>query len=153
MEEVRHGTPVEALLWSVHDITQAVMHQLRPTLSEAGISWEQFLTLHIISVHRSATVSDMAQHLSISPPTACVSVDRLEAGGLVERRRSKSDQRTVEIRVTARGRRVERQVWSQFGRLTSQAAGNLPLHDIDAAAKVLRQLTDQLQRPGVEDAP
>lgn len=140
------GTPAEMLLWAVHDVTQVVMHRLRPSLVQLGISWEQFLTLHIISTHGSTTISDVAQHLAISPPTACVSVDRLEAARLVERRRSTHDQRSVKVRLTPLGHKVEQQVWRRVRRLTAHAAEDTSLDEVHGAVKVLEQLTDRLRR-------
>jgi len=154
LHERAHGTPTEALLWSVHDIiTQVVMHRLRPSLKRAGVSWEQFLTLHIVSSHRSTSVSDVAQHLGISPPTACVSVDRLEALGLVQRKRTEQNRRTVEIRITPRGRSIERRVWTQIGRLTTLAAEGTPASDIETAARVLRRLVQRLESSPPGETP
>ncbi len=58
------------------------------------------------------TVTGLAKHLNISPPTVTGIVDRLETAGLVERRRIATDRRVVEVAATERGRRFVSEVFA-----------------------------------------
>jgi DNA-binding MarR family transcriptional regulator len=51
-------------------------------------------------------LSDLADHMGVTPGTMSVHVDRLERMGFVSRRRSEADARQVELRLTADGVRV-----------------------------------------------
>ena len=50
------------------------------------------------------TLGGLAEHLEMARATATEVVDRLEAKGLVERRRDRGDQRRVHVSVTESGR-------------------------------------------------
>lgn len=52
------------------------------------------------------TVGVLADHMGVTPGTMSVHLDRLEGLGFVSRRRSESDGRQVELRLTADGVRV-----------------------------------------------
>jgi DNA-binding MarR family transcriptional regulator len=52
------------------------------------------------------TVGELADHMSVTPGTMSVHLDRLEGRGFVSRRRSESDGRQVELRLTEDGVRV-----------------------------------------------
>jgi DNA-binding MarR family transcriptional regulator len=52
------------------------------------------------------TVGELADHMGVTPGTMSVHLDRLEGRGFVSRRRSESDGRQVELRLTEDGVRV-----------------------------------------------
>jgi MarR family transcriptional regulator, organic hydroperoxide resistance regulator len=147
------STPdAEQLVASVHEVMRSVLHRVHPTLEAEGISMGQFWALHLVSSLRTASVSTVARHLSVSAPTVCASVDQLEAAGLVVRERSARDRRAVELSLTAKGRRVESRVWSRVGQLMAEAAGDLPPEDVATAVRVFQELNRRLDpivdRPG-----
>jgi DNA-binding MarR family transcriptional regulator len=51
-------------------------------------------------------LSDLAEHMGVTPGTMSIHVDRLERMGFVSRRRSEMDARQVELRLTGDGVRV-----------------------------------------------
>ena len=70
------------------------------------------LTAHQASVldhldeRNPVTVGELADHMGVTPGTMSVHLDRLEGRGFVSRRRSESDGRQVELRLTDDGVRV-----------------------------------------------
>jgi DNA-binding MarR family transcriptional regulator len=51
-------------------------------------------------------LSDLAEHMGVTPGTMSIHVDRLERTGFVSRQRSRNDGRQVELRLTEDGVRV-----------------------------------------------
>jgi MarR family transcriptional repressor of emrRAB len=70
-------------------------------------------------------VEDLASMLRVSHSGAVRTVDRLVAAGLVERRPSGGDRRTVELWLTAPGRRARRRVLDARNRVLADAVGVL----------------------------
>jgi DNA-binding MarR family transcriptional regulator len=134
----------DELATSVHELMRSVLHRMHPTLEAEGISMGQFWALHLVSSLRSASVSTVARHLSVSAPTVCANIDQLEAAGLVTRQRSQRDRRAVDLSLTARGRKVEARVWSRIGRLMGDAARDLPREDVATTVRVFRELNRHL---------
>jgi MarR family transcriptional regulator, organic hydroperoxide resistance regulator len=54
-------------------------------------------------------IDDVRRHMDLSPNTASEMVKRLATKGLVERRRSLSDERVVELALTEKGKRTLRE--------------------------------------------
>jgi len=52
---------------------------------------------------------DLARHMGVTASTMSLTVDRLERGGWVARRRSREDARRVELRLTEAGARIKKQ--------------------------------------------
>jgi MarR family transcriptional regulator, organic hydroperoxide resistance regulator len=135
----------EELVASVHDVMKLVLHRSQPALDAEGISMGQFWSLHVLSSLRSASLGTIARHLSISAPTACANLDLLEAAGLVTRRRSARDRRTVEHSLTAKGRRAETRIWGHVAKIMADAAKDLAPEDVSTAARVFQELGRRLE--------
>ncbi|MDL2295067.1 MarR family transcriptional regulator [Ruminococcaceae bacterium OttesenSCG-928-D13] len=54
-----------------------------------------------------ATISVLAEHMGITMPSVTAMVNKLEAKGCVQRFKSPSDGRIVQVRLTEKGRRAE----------------------------------------------
>ncbi|MGI0053187.1 MAG: MarR family winged helix-turn-helix transcriptional regulator [Thermoplasmata archaeon] len=140
-------TPAAAddLVIQVHDVMKLVLRRLHPNLEAEGISMGQFWALHLVSSLESASLSTIARHLSVSAPTLCVSVDQLEASGLLTRQRSTRDRRAVELALTGRGRKVEARIWARMGLLMAEVAADLPSDDLATTVRVFRELRHRLE--------
>jgi DNA-binding MarR family transcriptional regulator len=139
---------VVRLMGTLHDFVGSALHRLRPILGENGVTMGQFLTLHVISSLRVASVGAVARRLGISAPAASVSVDQLEEAGLVRRRRSERDARTVELTVTARGHTVETRIWKEATRVMGDTVRGLSGEDVATAVNVFEQVARRLEPNG-----
>jgi DNA-binding MarR family transcriptional regulator len=136
---------VARLIDLVHDVLQGSLRQLHPTLAKEGITMGQFWAIHTVSSLEAASLSTVARYLGVSSPTACANIDQLEASGLVRRRRSEQDRRSVELSLTPQGRRVETRVWREIGRVMSDAGRGLDAADLAAAVRVFREVARRLE--------
>jgi MarR family transcriptional regulator, organic hydroperoxide resistance regulator len=74
-----------------------------------GLSLAQFQLLSAFAERERADslpVGALAEAAGVAPPTATRSLDALERHGIVERRPSSDDRRSVTVVLTARGRRL-----------------------------------------------
>jgi DNA-binding MarR family transcriptional regulator len=60
-----------------------------------------------------ASIGELAERLQTAPHGVVALVSRCEEAGLVRRQGSKTDRRLVEVHLTAKGRRVVRQLAAQ----------------------------------------
>jgi DNA-binding MarR family transcriptional regulator len=124
----------------------ALLHlnrRLRRELAPLGITGGQAALLHAIRTWPGIGVRELAALEGVSTPAMTAYVDRLQAAGLVGRRRSAQDRRRVELELTEEGAKVLR---SARRRRTAWLASRLrhlapeELAAIDAALPALQKL-------------
>jgi DNA-binding MarR family transcriptional regulator len=87
--------------------------RLRKELAPLGITGGQASLLWAIRSKPGIGARELAEREGVSPPAMTAYVNRLEAAGLVVRRRSESDRRRVELALTEAGIRVLRSARSR----------------------------------------
>ena len=127
----------------------ALLHlnrRLRKELGPLGITGGQAALLWSIRSHPGLGVRELAELVGVSAPALSASVDRLQAAGLVGRRRSTTDRRRVELEVTDAGERILR---SARSRRTAWLAARLRRLDpeeierIEAALPAFEKLLEE----------
>ncbi len=100
------------LCFRFYALERELMAAYRPLLDELGLTYAQYITLLYLWEHGKATVGELCTALSLDTGTVSPLLKRLEAAKLVERKRLPSDERTVEVTLTAKGREKEEQALS-----------------------------------------
>jgi DNA-binding MarR family transcriptional regulator len=99
-------TMVDAVLLSSRAL---VAVSARSIAAAKGVTLPQFRLLVVLS-EASTNLTALASALDVAPSTAMRMVDRLEAGGLVERSVHPENRRETHLALTAAGRRTVRTV-------------------------------------------
>jgi DNA-binding MarR family transcriptional regulator len=119
--------------------------RLRRELGPLGITGGQAALLWAIRSNPGIGIRGLAELEGVSAPAMSAHVDRLEAAGLVARRRCESDRRRVEFELTAEGLRILR---SARSRRTAWLADRLrrlepdELASVESALPALRRLLE-----------
>lgn len=91
---------------TILDVVPATMRLIRRETRRAAapqISIPQFRSLALLRRQPGASLSDVADHLGVTRPTASVLVGRLVGRGLVERRTDPEERRRIRLTLTAEG--------------------------------------------------
>lgn len=91
-----------ALYAAAHRMTKSY----RPLLERLGLTYPQYLVLLVLWEQDGVTVSEIGRRLRLDSGTLTPVLKRLEAAGILRRTRRVSDEREVEIALTARGREL-----------------------------------------------
>jgi DNA-binding MarR family transcriptional regulator len=91
---------------SIRRIIRAIDLQSRRLQDLHALTGPQLATLREARKLEEPTIGALARAVHLSQPTVSGIVNRLESSGLVVRRRSEGDRRTVVIDVTAAGQRI-----------------------------------------------
>jgi DNA-binding MarR family transcriptional regulator len=115
----------------------------RPKLDRLGLTYPQYLVMLALWERDERSVGDVCQALDLDSGTLSPLLKRLEAAGLVERRRSAADERRVDIRLTERGRALR----AEAGDIPAQMAeaSGLSMDDVVMLRGILHRLTDALK--------
>ena len=74
-----------------------------PYLDKLDITYPQYLVMLVLWQHNSQTVNKIGQRLMLESNTLTPLLKRLEAKGLLSRKRAESDERTVIVALTKKG--------------------------------------------------
>ena len=95
------------LCFAVYSTANAVTRAYQPRLAALGLTYPQYLAMVVLWEQENQTVTAIGAKLSLDSGTLTPLLKRLEAAGLITRRRGKSDERQVLIALTDAGRAMK----------------------------------------------
>jgi DNA-binding MarR family transcriptional regulator len=133
----------DQLCFALHSASRAMTAAYQPLLDELGVTYPQYLVLLTLWEEDGLSVSRIGERLFLDSATLTPLLKRLEAHGIVERRRSTEDERVVQIFLTADGKRLKRRAAEVPRTLVEQC--KLPLKDLARLRTELQALTRTLR--------
>lgn len=131
-------------LYSAH---MAVQRAYKPVLNELGLTYPQYLVLSTLWNEDAMAVGEIADHLGLESSTLTPLLQRLEAAGLLHRRRDPSNERRVVISLTDSGKALRAQAHCVTDRLLAASGMSAAeLGQINAIVRRLRDAVDQNAR-------
>ena len=83
---------------------RSVIALYRPILEPMSLTHPQYLVMLALWEQEPRSLKNLSDTLALEPATLSPLLKRLEATGYIERRRSPSDERALEVRLTETGR-------------------------------------------------
>lgn len=99
-------TSVAVIFNNLRRIFQALNEQSKQAEKQTGLTGPQLWAIVTVLREGSLRVSALAEKLYLHPATVVGILNRLEAKGLVVRKRTQQDRRVVEIELTPEGTRI-----------------------------------------------
>lgn len=96
------------LCFALAATSREVVRLYRPSLEPLGLTHPQYLVMLALWERSPLRLRELADRLHLEPATASPLIGRLEAAGLVTRRRSEADERAVDIQLTDDGEALRR---------------------------------------------
>lgn len=93
----------DQLCFDLYAASRAVTNAYRPALTELGLTYPQYLVLIALWERQTCTVRELGDALRLDHGTLTPLLRRMEAHGLISRRRSTEDERFVQITLTPSG--------------------------------------------------
>lgn len=93
----------DAIIVALRRITRAIHLHSKRLVRTSGLTAPQLIIMQTIQREGQTSASMLAKKVALSQATVTTILDRLERGGLIERRRSESDKRVVHVHLTAAG--------------------------------------------------
>lgn len=139
------GPPThEAVLQQFRIIFNAVKTHFQQVERKAGVGGAQVWALAIIRERPGIGVSDLATALNVRQPTASIIVRNLSQQRFVEAGRDGPDRRSVQLHITAEGRKVLRRAPGPFAGVLPEALQALDPATLDLLNTGLSQLISRL---------
>ena len=136
---------LDALLcFAVYSTGHAFTRVYRRPLESLGLTYPQYLVMVALWAEEGVTVGRLGKTLSLDTNTLTPLLKRLEAMGLVTRRRSREDERRVLVALTPDGKAL-REKTADVMRCIADAVG-LPMAQLVRLGEDLRALRLNLDR-------
>ena len=102
----------EQLCFALYSTSLAMMRVYRGLLPKLGLTYPQYLVMMVLWEQDQLTVSDIGERLFLDSATLTPLLKRMEAQGLVQRNRARSDERQVIISLTEEGNALRKEAAS-----------------------------------------
>lgn len=125
------------LCFPIYALARQMAALYRPYLDKLGLTYPQYLVMLVLWEHKSASVKCIGELLWLDSGTLTPLLKRMEANGLLSRKRSCIDERVVDILISEKGEGLKVQ------------AEDIPMHlkdQLETDDEQLTTLRDQLKK-------
>ena len=98
------STPRQSLTLALLQAREAAMSFIRPSLNEHGLTEQQWRIIRILEQHGELEIYQLAELACILKPSMTGVLVRMEAAGMIHRRKAEQDQRRVLVTLADKGR-------------------------------------------------
>ena len=118
--------------------------RLRSDLSEGELHFGQARILVSLMRHGNLTQRTIGQGLHIKPSTVTNMVKRMEASGLIERRRDANDDRIINVTLTSKGKEAAKFTVKVMEQIENDIRSELSRKEIDILRHPLERIRNTL---------
>ncbi len=111
-----------------------------------GLTTPQFGVLECLGHLGPMTIGELCRKQLVSGGNMTVVVDNLATSGLVERIPSKDDRRAIVVRLTAKGKKLFRDIFIQHAKFITSATGVLTEGEQEQLGDLLKKLGTSLAK-------
>ncbi|CAN5482751.1 MarR family transcriptional regulator [soil metagenome] len=134
------------LCLALYRASRAMTAAYRPILADLGLTYPQYLVMALLWEDGAATVGQIGARLRLDSSTLSPLLKRLEGLGLITRRRSARDERSVQVDLTAAGTAMRAAASPVPARVCAQTG--LAADDLPRLVAELRVLAEHLESTG-----
>lgn len=125
------------LCFALYSTSLMMTKVYKPLLQALGLTYPQYLAMMVLWDQDGLTVGEVSTRLLTDPGSLTPLLKRLEGEGLINRTRSKDDERVVLLHLTAQGRALQRKARDIPGCILSASGMQV---------EKLRELQDELMK-------
>lgn len=150
-DEAEHFGPLDfrrELLRMSRSFQRVTHDSIAPVCQEHGVTVQQMHVLLELMQESGQTASQLSDRAGILRTNFATVCRKLEERGLLERRRSNTDKRAFELRVTDKGRTLLKNIDADIDRRYGEFFAAEPYETFDAIVLGFRALRDLAERIG-----
>ena len=95
------------LCFALYSASRAVIRAYAPLLAPLGLTYPQYVVMLVLWEEEGLSVKQLGERLSLDSGTLTPLLRRLEEAGLLERRRSRDDERRVTVVLSTAGQALK----------------------------------------------
>lgn len=134
------------LEWVLRRISAIVKQKGREILNDFPITPPQFVALQWLKEQGDMTIGDLSAKMYLANSTTTDLIDRMEKTELVQRIRSTSDRRVVQIHLLDKGREIIDQVIHARQQYLQEILSHFELNEVNEIQTKIAQLYGEMER-------
>ena len=91
------------ICFPLYACSREIIKQYKPFLDEIDLTYTQYIAMMVLWEHQSVTVKELGQYLFLDSGTLTPLLKKMEAKGIISRRRDQEDERSLIVSLTAEG--------------------------------------------------
>ena len=95
------------LCFPLYACSREVIKRYKPFLDKLDLTYTQYIAMMVLWERKSVTVKELGNFLYLDSGTLTPLLKKMEAKGLITRRRSGEDERSLIIRLTEKGEKLQ----------------------------------------------
>jgi len=143
---------MEDLLFDINETARAIRRAIDQRAAVFGVTRAQWRVLVRLKREPGLRQVELAERLDMEPITLCRIIDRLEEGGLVERKPDPSDRRAWRVEVTQKAEPLVKQLRGLAHELAEEAMGGIEETDLKDLQFQLAAIRANVARAGEQRA-
>ncbi|WP_312471557.1 MarR family transcriptional regulator [Neobacillus sp.] len=132
------------ICFKIYSAEREITKLYRNLLEELDVTYPQYLVLLVLWEKESVTVKELGQKLFLDSGTLSPMLKRMEGNGLIERRRSLEDERTVIISLTTKGKDLNGKAQCIPSKLLENLS--MDLRELENLNQTLSSILDRIQQ-------
>ena len=141
MSDTDDSGDFQTAFWSAK---HALAHASAAAFAQHGVHEGQQYVLRCLWREDGLSPGEVARRLGLATPTVTRAATRMEATGLLRREPHPSDRRLVRLRLTERGRELEKIIDEQTNQLTERALATLSAAERESLVRALHEIRRNL---------
>ena len=134
--------PEESMGYLMRNILNLVAHAIDREFAPTELTNAQWLPLFKLYMGRANTAAELARECNLDAGATTRLLDRLEAKGLCERKRSESDRRVVHIALTEAGTRAAEGIPAVLCEVQNTHLAGFSVEEFETLKGLLRRILD-----------
>jgi DNA-binding MarR family transcriptional regulator len=135
------------ICFPLYAASRLVIQEYQPHLDMLGITYPQYLVLMVLWETDNISVSEITQRLILNTNTVTPILKRMEAQGIITRRRSEEDERKVIVTLTPKGKALQIEAAFIPEKLVAGLnSDNTNMEDLKTLKDLLYQIIDHLSK-------
>ena len=126
------------LCFPLYVCSKEIVRKYKPFLDEIGLTYTQYIAMMVLWEHESLNVKQLGEYLYLDSGTLTPVLKTLEQKELITRQRSLTDERTLDVTITEKGRALKDEAVKIPGQMINCVP--LDLEDAIALKRILNKL-------------
>lgn len=132
----------------VNRTSKLFRNYMRINTDKEGLNDTYRPIIMILSREDNLTQLELVKRTHFSAPSICLTLQKMELEGLIERKNDEEDKRQTRVHITSKGMEFHNKIISLIHELEKEIFSDISLEEQEAANKTLRKIIQKLMEIG-----